>query len=935
MKRISALFVIVSMLCVSIAGAAFSIDQTNNGNVINNKYPINLPTESPEVNTNLLKSVNQNVEKYMNFGEYVTGDQPRNAPKEIEYPWLGGPLAAGDFVEWIIHVNYNDKHFEQEIDINPKKFRDRFLEHPWHYETCNFDVDEDGVDDLDVYYSIFLSQLTNIPEGIDIGSLRTCLRINTADMLDRTAKLEVWSQIKLNYGLLNRARNYESSQLFNGRFNLLTKLFERLKTRFENTRLATLLENLLERISNKFQQNTIEDETEPDIEILASNDDWLAMGIGVSSPEGEKIPIYYEKRFNIAMDNIFSPLIFEHELYQVQTRAPLGLLFGLQVFQDGSSSPQLDLAFELDFDPAIYIRMQWIPRDGYIYYGYDVGSGHGSETRVTFIARVIKGVGDDVELTLIFDNTYPIAQSTNWMSFELTVNPIGFIYKANKKHNIGLLVSSPIFSAKLKLVSIPSSIKFYFDVDLSIQYEQGTLFDAEATGSINLEMNSDLDDFILYYPELSSDEPDVEFFKVSDVPKEQKLEAHTHLRIKNESMVTILGEGYILLDMSSDLGNTKVFYRKADPADPDKLFIYVPSIPGDQEVGATAKLYIDLDDFSNPNNYVFGRAYRTASGNIQEISGYLPGETEPIVRITEIPSDSEAEAKLEWNKLKGYAHASRGTQYNPDPIEVNVDLGTFNLYNYLEIRDGHIDLDFYLAEDGYFGFDTENDMIGNDFEVTDTSTGNQLNIDVDKVNANDLWADWDLDLSEEPIQVEELSFGGELSLLEDFTISATYQGKYLSFDTDWKVGQEGKFSLDFTQDEPIKIYVDDLFPDNPTWDVGGGIEISQEFHFDISWNWEKGENYGDPGYLLINEDTNDPNIDLIFLNITYTPDGEDDPQFGAEVGATDIVAIVYLKWWKGESMFIPMIWWYSHIVGDFYLDLLWNGNWHEDVHLWG
>ena len=61
MKSISALFVIVSMLCVSIAGAAFSINQTNNGNVINNKYPINLPTESPEVNTNLLKSVNQNI----------------------------------------------------------------------------------------------------------------------------------------------------------------------------------------------------------------------------------------------------------------------------------------------------------------------------------------------------------------------------------------------------------------------------------------------------------------------------------------------------------------------------------------------------------------------------------------------------------------------------------------------------------------------------------------------------------------------------------------------------------------------------------------------------------------------------------------------------------------------------------------------------------
>ena len=447
-------------------------------------------------------------------------------------------------------------------------------------------------------------------------------------------------------------------------------------------------------------------------------------------------------------------------------------------------------------------------------------------------------------------------------------------------------------------------------------------------------MSSDLDDIILYYPELSSDEPNIEFFKVSDIPKEETLEAYTHLYIKNDSMVTILGEGHIDFTMSSNLGNTKVFYRKADPADPDKLFLYVPSIPRSQRIGARGKLFIDPDDFTNEANYIFGRAYRTSSGNIQEISAYLPGETEPIVRITEIPSDSEAEAKLEWNKLKGYAHAARFTQGAKDPIEINVDLGTFNIYNKLDIRDGFIDIGAHLAEDGFFNFDTSKDMFANVFRFTDTSTGNKLKLEVDEVNANDLWADWALNLDEDPIQIEELAFGGELRLLDNIHIEATYQGNYLFFDTDWHIGESGEFTFEFTQDEPIELIIDDLLTNNTTWDIGVGVIISQDFHFDVKWNWVQGEEYGERGEFKINEDTNDPNFDWIFLNITYTPDGEDDPQYGVKVGGTNIGVIVYLEWWKGESMYIPQVWWYAYIQGDFYLDLLWNGNWHENVHTW-
>ena len=79
------------------------------------------------------------------------------------------------------------------------------------------------------------------------------------------------------------------------------------------------------------------------------------------------------------------------------------------------------------------------------------------------------------------------------------------------------------------------------------------------------------------------------------------------------------------------------------------------------------------------------------------------------------------------------------------------------------------------------------------------------------------------------------SFGGELSILEDFEIVASYQGKYLNFETDWQVGDQGEFSVDLNQDQPIELVVDDLFPDNPTWSFGGGVIISQDFRFDVKW----------------------------------------------------------------------------------------------------
>jgi hypothetical protein len=194
-----------------------------------------------------------------------------------------------------------------------------------------------------------------------------------------------------------------------------------------------------------------------------------------------------------------------------------------------------------------------------------------------------------------------------------------------------------------------------------------------------------------------------------------------------------------------------------------------------------------------------------------------------------------------------------------------------------------------------------------------------------------LQAQWNLDLSEDPIQIEELGFSGSINLLENFVLEATYEGEYLNFDMNWKMGQEGEVSFDFFQDEPIELVIDDLFQDNPTWDVGGGIIIDEDFHFDIKWKWIRGQEDEDHGYFKINEDTNSPNFDWIGFHIEYTPDGYDESQYGIEVGGNNIGVIVFMEWYKDPNHWLPRIWWYIFIQGNFYLHLLWEGDWYYNV----
>lgn len=920
MKRIVVLFVAVCMICVSISGAAVSI----NKNIAPSEENLvaNVVRTSPESNIALLHSLKKTVDTYMSTDETLYKNNVKYTGSDVTYPWAQ-PLPVGDFVSWWIRVNFSGENFEKQMTISPNDFIDR-LRHPMRFDVLSFNVDDDPEDDIFVYFAVCKSAIST-PDGMikNADSLESHLEVMTYGIEDenRTSQLEVWSEIHVNYGLIKNSKSRDSSPFFNGKFGLLmNKLIERLRTTFENLGFTRLL-NLFNKLSG-YSQKEKNDEN-PGIGTLQDDNDYISIGVGVGSPQGGYIPRDFYKIFSFSKENIFQPLVFEHELKSLSDKSPLDLLFGFQSYKAGSNDPTFDIAFSIEFDPALHIRTEFIPLSGYVFYSFDTDSQYGQQPKITFSSNIIKGEGKGVELSLVFDKI-DNTMVGNWMSFDLNVLPpnIGFEYKASKKFSIGLVVSSPIFSGKVKINGIPKEVNLDFDVDATFDHQGNELF-VSFGGGVSLTMDSDLSSIVVYYPKLGPDEPDVTFLKVSGIPKSQSLSAEASLYVKNDTMLTVRPEGHITLAMSSPISKIETFYPKANSSDPDSMWVTVPNgIGAGTTIGAVAELYVDLDNFSYINNSVYGKIYRDSVSNIQRINGYLPGASGPIVEITDIPADSQAYGKLEWNKLKGYAHASRTSAGGPDPIKINLEFGSVTLENYLEIRDGHIDAQFQLAQAGYFGFDTANEMLGDTLTIGNTETGNSLTISVGKVSANDLWASWNLNTSQQPIQVENLALSGDLSLFEDFQVSAVLQGKNMHFEGDWHVGEEGMLSFDFTQDQPIEIIVDDLFPNNPKYDLAGGVIISQDFHFDIKWNW------GDSGYFKINEDTNDPNFNWIFIRFTYTPDGYTQPQYGAEIGGTNIGLIVWCEWIPG-----PIIWWYVYLQGNFYMDLLWQGTWHENVHI--
>jgi len=929
--------------CISMSGLATSLTVIPTSKVTK---VISADFKTEEKTTiGAMENLKKSVYKYLNMDQNIYVGQ-ENVQSSINMPWI---LPTSTIFEWWVRLVYNGSIFEKQLDVSINDFQQKFLKHPLYSEDVFFNIDDDLENDIKVSFGFYWETILNTKTNVEHKSLEDMIKVRQINNgpSNLTAGLEVWSEIHVNWGLVDESSvngyiSSQSNQMQGSQqmipqsiksCSLFTQLMQQIVRQRTNIEFGPLQSPIGGTLVNS-QENNIQSQPVQNPEPLAADNDYFAVGVGYRTAPGDRIPLYVEKRFAFAKENLFSPTIFQQVMKTESSGVdPLELLYGFRAWNGSTNTLKYDIAFSVGFSPFVTLTTQFIPLGGYIYYKFDVESYHNSEIKITYSSDINVGGGDGTSLSLVFDKIDDnMAKTGRWMSFGLRRDPHGFDYEANAIFNVAVIVDSPWFSQKVKLNGLPKTISYSWKIfdDFEVTFVQGELFYVNVRGYADLTMSSPISEIIVYYPKLRDPtEPDVTFLKVKNIPSSRKLEAKATLNIQNGSMLRIDANGYVDLTKSGSLGDITVYYPKADPDDPDVVLMKVPAGSiNSQRVSAEATLYVDADNFSNLNNYVYGKIQRQADSNFNEMDFYLPSVATPIVQITDIPANAYATGTFWWNQLKGFGRAERSSaSQNPDPVHFNLVFDTLTLSDVLSIGDGHIQTDFQIAKDGYFKFDTSHDILGNTFSVGNSATSNSFSIGASTVSAQNFEAAWGLNTSGPQLQVENLALTGTLNALNNFNIAVNLNGKNVNFQGDWSLGESGGFSIDLQQNEDVRIDLIHLDNYSGRLDLNGYVILSNTLHYDMSWKWKQGESLEDPGYFKINEGTNQPNLKTIHFDFIYK-DESGQNRWGADVDLTNFALYICVKWyWQSGFHIWPVI----QVSGQLNLDVLLNYNWY---HVW-
>lgn len=889
-----------------------------------------------------MDQLTKSVYSYLNMEENPYTTCQGSQESTVNTPWI---KPTSTVFEWWVRVVYNDIEFKKQLDISVTDFQKKFLKHPLYSQDTFFNVDDDPEDDIKVSFGFYWETILNTKTNDEHKSLEDLVRVRQINNgpSNLYAGLEVWSEIHVNWGLVkSNSGNSDFStwinqvnpiQQKNGKIlQAFSSFLTLLQQKISTLRNLGLFSQLLNTNKLDSQEHFLQDQRTQTPKTFAADDDYFAVGVGYRTIPGERIPLYVEKRFAFAKENLFSPTIFQQTMKTEPSGTdPLELLYGFRAYNGSTNALKYDIAFSVKFTPFVTMTTQFIPLGGYIYYHFDTGSQHSSQTMITYASDVHVGGGDGVSLSLVFDEIdSTMAQPGRWMSFGLRRDPHGFDYEASTIFNVAVIVDSPWFSQKVRINGLPKTLSYEWKIfdDFEVSYVQGELFSINVRGYADLTMSSTIGEIIVYYPKLkNSDDSDVPFLQVNNIPNSRRIEASATLNIQNGSMLRIDANGYVDLTKSGALGDITVFYPKADPDDPSLTLMKVPggSI-NSQRASAEATLYVDIDDFSNINNYIYGKIQRQADSNFNELDFYLPNVTVPIVQITDIPANAYATGTFWWNQLKGFGRAERSSaSANPDPVHFNLVFDTLTLTDVFSIGDGHVQTDFKIAEEGYFKFDTAHDVLGNSFSVGNSASGNELSIGASTISAQNFEASWGLNTSSDEPQLESLALAGTLNALNDFEVSIALDGEAVDFSGDWSLGESGGFSIDLQQDSDVRIDLIHLDNVSGRLDLNGFVILSNNLHFDMSWKWKQGTSIEDPGYFKINEGTNQPNLKTIKFDF-IVKDASSINRWGVDVNLTNFALYICVKWYY----YLGFHWWpIIQVNGQLSMDVLLNYDWYQ------
>lgn len=798
---------------------------------------------------------------------------------QVSYPWL---VQHADFLEWYVRIVYNGESFLKQVPVDTSDFREKFLKHPEYGEIIRFNVDDDPEDDVEVIVGFYWSIIRD-ENGNDLKSLekRTRVRLlQTGNYIsDADGSFEVWSELHVNYGLIKKSVQSQSSPI--------DLIRNRLLNRFNKFPFITnFISRMLSKIGIIQQQDSVR-------QLVADDSDSFALGSGFRSPSGETIPRYVEKRYAFARESLFSPTIFQHSMDPGSSKGVSSIesLYGFQAYKEGSQEPSYDIGFAIGYDPAVYVKTKFVPRNGYIYYFFDDESGRTENTTISFIADINEGSGESSSLSLLFEGIdQSLASTGRWMCLDVNIThdhePFGgsMHYLGSHQFTISMILDTPLFAEKIRFEQLPKLVDISWDFDLTFALTPLVYLNAQAEFDI---------------------------------------------------------------DMDEQIGSISVFYPVTEQLDQESIFLRIPQgLPRSTHVEAEATVQLDINNMQSSSNFVQGRVAHECSDMVPVIEAYLPeidlgipiaSNDEPLVRITDIPARSGIDGKLYWNRLQGSILLTRNSDGPPDPIHVQLSYGEYDVQDTLQIRNGYIESSFRLAESGYFSLDTSKEILSNTLSLYNTETGNGLQLSVESVSADDFKVDWNLAGGLDELSFDDIKFHGLIDRIKNLVLMLDYQGKSTSLSLDWDLGQEGTFQLAVDQEEDLVIDFSEFGLNSSTIYFDGGLTLSELIQVDMSWKWKQGEGSENgavnPGFFSVNKFNDEAilkNVDFVFVYMN---------SYGVNLTLNDLQFYLDLEWWKGNRL-LPYVWLdYEVSSSAFNVDLLWtnaNGEttWYESVEEW-
>ncbi len=205
--------VLTIMTCISMSGFAASL--TNIFDQNNTKISSQNLTTGVKTSSTTMDQVKKSAYSYLNMAENPYNTDQENQDKTVTAPWI---KPASTLFEWWILVQYNGNAYEKQLDVSINDFKQKFLKHPYYCEDAFFNIDDDPEDDLKVSFGFYWESILNTKTNVEHKSLEDMVRVRQINNgpSDLYAGLEVWSEIHVNWGLINAySQNNEFSYYSN------------------------------------------------------------------------------------------------------------------------------------------------------------------------------------------------------------------------------------------------------------------------------------------------------------------------------------------------------------------------------------------------------------------------------------------------------------------------------------------------------------------------------------------------------------------------------------------------------------------------------------------------------------------------------------------------------------------------------------------------